>query len=62
MGAVAAAAGGAPVPTGPVVRVTRRQATSVEPVAKGAGALLDRQAQGVGQAGNVVPTALSTVR
>ncbi len=55
-------AAAAPVPTGPVVRVTRGKATSVEPVATGVGALLDRQAQGVGRAGRTLPTALSTVR
>lgn len=62
-GGVAVAAGGAPaVPSGPVVRVTRGKDTQVESVGRGAGALLDRQGQGVGQAGRTLPTALSTVR
>lgn len=53
----------APVaPSGPTVRVTRGSATTVESVSKGAGALLDRQAQGIRSAGSVAPTALSTLR
>jgi pilus assembly protein CpaB len=44
------------VPTGPVVRVTRGKATTVEPVGRGAGALLDRTSRGVGEAGRVLPS------
>jgi pilus assembly protein CpaB len=40
----AVTAASAPVPSGPVVRVTRGQATTVEPVLRGAGELRDRQA------------------
>jgi pilus assembly protein CpaB len=53
---------GPAAPTGPVVRVTRGQSTSVEPVGRGAGALLDRQAQGMGSAGRVAPLGMSTLR
>ncbi|HYD25487.1 MAG TPA: Flp pilus assembly protein CpaB [Croceibacterium sp.] len=49
-------------PTGPTIRVTRGKTTTVEPVGRGAGALLDRQAAGVGAAGAVLPSALSTLR
>ena len=59
----APAGGDAPaVPSGPVVRVTRGKATSVEAVAQGAGTLLDRQAQGMGSAGRVAPLGMSTLR
>ena len=51
-----------PAPRGPVVRVTRGKATSEESVGSGAGALLDRQAQGVRNAGRVAPLGLSTLR
>jgi pilus assembly protein CpaB len=58
--------GGAPaaaaVPTGPTVRVTRGKATTVEPVSRGAGAILDRQARGTASAGRTAPAALSTLR
>ncbi|KLI64254.1 Flp pilus assembly protein CpaB [Aurantiacibacter marinus] len=50
------------VPTGPTVRVTRGQSTSVEAVDRGAGALLDRQAGSMGQAGRVAPISTSTLR
>jgi pilus assembly protein CpaB len=39
----------APAPSGPTVRVMRGSSTSVEPVRTGAGALLDRQAGGLGR-------------
>jgi len=52
----------APVARGPVVRVTRGKSTSSESVGSSAGALLDRQAQGVGAAGRVAPLGLSTLR
>jgi pilus assembly protein CpaB len=58
--------GGAPaalaVPTGPTVRVTRGKDTTVESVNRGAGAMLDRQAQGAGNFGRVSGTGLSTLR
>ena len=60
--AAAAATGVPAVPNGPTVRVTRGKTTSVEPVGRGAGALLDRQAQGVGSAGRVAPLGMSTLR
>jgi len=50
------------VPTGPTVRVTRGKDTTVESVSRGAGALLDRQAQGVGNFGRVSGVGLSTLR
>jgi pilus assembly protein CpaB len=59
---VAGAAGAAAVPAGPSVRVTRGKETSVQPVGRGAGALLDRQAQGTRSAGRVAPLGLSTLR
>ncbi len=52
----------APVPSGPVVRVTRGNRTSVEPVGVGAGNLLDRQAQGMGNVAGVAPLGMSTLR
>jgi len=48
-------------PTGPTVRVTRGQATTVEPIGRGAGAILDRQAQGAGSVGRVAPAAAGTM-
>jgi pilus assembly protein CpaB len=57
---IGATGGGAPA--GPTVRVSRGKATTVEPVGRGAGALLDRQAQGVRSAGNVAPLGMSTLR
>src|SRR6478609_303850 len=39
------------IPTGPTVRVTRGQTTTVESVNRGTGALLDRQSQGTRAAG-----------
>jgi pilus assembly protein CpaB len=60
------AADGAPaalaVPLGPTVRVTRGKETSVTAVDRGAGAMLDRQAQGVGSFGSVSGAGLSTLR
>jgi pilus assembly protein CpaB len=56
---VAAAPAG---PTGPTVRVTRGKSTTVEPVGRGAGALLDRQSQGVGNFGRVSGVGMSTLR
>ena len=47
--------------TGPTVRVTRGQNTTVE-AASGAGALLNRTAQGVKAVGSTAPSALSTLR
>lgn len=64
-GAPAPVTGGiaaAPVPTGPVVRVTRGQATTIEPVGRGAGELRDRQAASVGSSAGPVTTGLSTLR
>jgi pilus assembly protein CpaB len=49
-------------PVGPTVRVTRGKDTSVEAVGRGAGAILDRQGQGMATVGRVAPTALSTLR
>jgi pilus assembly protein CpaB len=58
--------GGAPaalaVPTGPTVRVTRGKDTTVEAVGRGAGAMLDRQAQGTSNYGRVSGAGLSTLR
>ena len=53
---------GTVVPAGPTVRVSRGKATTVEPVGRGAGALLDRQAQGVRSAARVAPLGMSTLR
>lgn len=50
------------VPTGPTVRVTRGSETTVEPVGRGAGALLSSQARGTRSFGEVAPVALSTAR
>lgn len=41
-------------PSGPTVRVTRGATTTVEPVRRGAGALLDRQAGGLGRTGEIL--------
>ncbi|MGV3556073.1 MAG: Flp pilus assembly protein CpaB [Croceibacterium sp.] len=61
-----ATAGAAPAanpgPTGPTVRVSRGSATIVEPVAKGAGQLKDRQAQAVGASAGTVAAGVSTLR
>lgn len=64
---VAETAGGEAVaapaaPTGPTVRVSRGSNTSVENVDRGAGKLLDRQAQSVSSAGSVAPLGLATLR
>jgi pilus assembly protein CpaB len=56
---------GAPAATthkGPIVRVTRGQTTTVEPVGRGAGELRDRQAAAIGSAAGTVPAGLSTLR
>jgi len=50
------------VPTGPTVRVSRGSSTSVESVGRGAGTLLDRQAQGAEAAGRVAQLDLSSSR
>jgi pilus assembly protein CpaB len=47
---------------GPIVRVTRGQTTTVEPVGRGAGELRDRQAAAIGSAAGTVPAGLSTLR
>jgi pilus assembly protein CpaB len=49
-------------PSGPTVRVTRGKNTSVESVDRGAGALLDRQADAMGTAARVAPVGMSTLR
>jgi len=56
VGAVAGA-GQPQGPTGPTIRVTRGKATTVEPVGRGAGALLDSQARGLRAAGGTVTSA-----
>jgi pilus assembly protein CpaB len=62
--ATAVQAGGAApaVPRGPTVRVMRGANTTVEPVAKGAGALLDRQAGAMSDGAKVAPLGMSTLR
>lgn len=60
--AVSADGSAVAVPTGPVVRVTRGKDTSVESVGRGAGAILDRQGQGMTTVGRVAPAAMSTLR
>jgi pilus assembly protein CpaB len=50
------------VPTGPTVRVTRGKETVETPVGRGAGAMLDRQAQGTANFGRVAPLGVSTLR
>ncbi|MBN9505087.1 MAG: Flp pilus assembly protein CpaB [Altererythrobacter sp.] len=58
------ASGGAPayaaaaVPSGPVVRVMRGKAETIEPVGRNGTALLDRTAQGAGRTAAVLPTAV----
>jgi pilus assembly protein CpaB len=59
-GVVNAIAGPA-APSGPTVRVTRGQATTVEAVGAGAGALRDRTAQGLRTTGQVAPSTASTM-
>lgn len=49
-------------PAGPTVRVRRGSNTTVEPVNRGAGRLLDRQAGAMGQGAATVPVGLSTLR
>ncbi len=48
--------------TGPTVRVTRGKATTVTPVERGAGALLDRQASAMGEGARVGSLGMSTLR
>ena len=50
------------VPSGPSVRVTRRQNTTVAPVARGAGALLDRQATAIGNGARAAPAGMTGLR
>ncbi len=50
------------LPKGPVVRVTRGQAVTIESVDKGAGKLKDQQAAAIGKAAGTVPIGLSTLR
>ena len=50
------------VPQGPTIRVTRGQNTSVEPVDRGAGALLDRQAGAMGTGARTAPVGMSTLK
>jgi pilus assembly protein CpaB len=52
------ASAAAQAPNGPVVRVTRGKALTVEPVGRASTALLDRTARGVGAAGSVLPAAV----
>jgi pilus assembly protein CpaB len=63
---VGATVGGAPVYKGPSVRVTRGQATTEVPVSgsitAATGQLNGNVGRGVGQAGQTVPSALSTIR
>ena len=63
---VSAKVGGAPVYKGPSVRVTRGQATTEVPVSgsitAATGQLNSNVSRGVGQAGQTVPSALSTIR
>ncbi len=56
------AAAGPVVPAGPTVRVTRRQATEVTPVGRGAGALLDRQANAMSDGARVAPAGMAGLR
>ena len=49
-------------PSGPVVRVTRGQDTTVTPVVNGGGRLLDRQGNGMNEASRVAPVGMSTLR
>src|SRR5690606_19607816 len=50
------------VPQGPTVRVTRGKETSVEPVGRGAGALLDRQGQAMVTGARTASAGISTLR
>jgi len=50
------------VPSGPTVRVTRRQAVEVTPVARGAGAMLDRQAAATANGARSVPAGMIGIR
>jgi len=50
------------VPSGPSVRVTRRQNTVVTPVARGAGALLDRQAGAISNGARSAPAGMTGLR
>jgi len=49
------------VPSGPTVRVTRGQSTTVEPVGRGAGALLDSTSRGTRAVGRTAPSAAATM-
>ena len=51
----------APVPSGPSVRVTRGKATTVEPVGRGAGAMLDSTSRGTRAVGRTAPAAAATM-
>ncbi len=53
---------GAAVPSGPTVRVSRGNRMSVEAVNRGAGALLDRQANAMGTGARVAPVGMTTLR
>ena len=57
-----AAVAGSAGPPAPQVRVTRGKNTSVESVGRGSTVLLERQAEGIGEAGQVVPVGMSTLR
>jgi pilus assembly protein CpaB len=52
---------GVAVPSGPTVRVTRGQATTVEPVGRGAGAMLNSMSQGTRAVGRTAPSAAGTL-
>jgi len=53
---------GRAVPSGPTVRVSRGNRVSVEAVDRGAGALLDRQANAMGTGARVAPVGMTTLR
>lgn len=55
-------AAGPAIPSGPTVRVTRRQNTTLTPVARGAGALLDRQANATANGARVAPVGMAGLR
>jgi pilus assembly protein CpaB len=59
--AVSGGGAAAAAPAGPTVRVTRGQATSVEQVGHGAGALLNSTAQGARAVGRTAPSAAGTM-
>ncbi len=61
-GAPQAMPAGPVVPSGPTVRVTRRQNTEVTPVARGAGAMLDRQAAATANGARSVPAGMIGIR